>query len=205
MHGVVGIIALLAAYLLGSLPGSLLLAPLFGKADPRTSGSGNAGATNALRTGGRGYGASVLAFDIAKGLLAASLVPMAAGAGPGLAFGCGAAVVLGHVYPVFFGFRGGKGAATLIGVLLALVPGALVVGTAIWIATLVATGYVGLATMLGMAGVMLSCLFAPSALLVARLFTIAATLLIVYTHRENIRRMRAGTENRFERAMWRKP
>lgn len=199
------LVALLAAYLVGSLSGSLLLAKAFGQGDPRASGSGNAGATNALRTGGRGYGAAVLVFDLLKGVVAALAVPAIAGLGAAGAFGCAAAAVIGHVYPVYFGFRGGKGAATLIGALLALLPGALLVGLAVWIATLVATGFVGLATMLGMLGVALACLVAPAASGAAKLFVIAMTALIVYTHRENIRRMRAGEENRFERAMWRKP
>jgi len=205
MYTLLIVLAVVVAYLMGSLSGSLLLARLFGQADPRTRGSGNAGATNALRTGGRGYGAAVLAFDVFKGVVAALVVPWLFGVGPAAAFACGAAAVIGHVYPVFFGFRGGKGAATLIGVLAALVPGALLLGLAVWIATLVASGFVGLATILGMVGVALSCLFAPAAILTAKIFAIAMTLLIAYTHRDNIQRMRAGTENRFARVMfWRR-
>ncbi len=205
MNTLLIVLAIVSAYLLGSLSGSLLLARVFGKADPRTQGSGNAGATNALRTGGRGYGAAVLAFDLLKGAIAAWLVPAIFAVGSAAAFACGAAAVIGHVYPVFFGFRGGKGAATLIGVLLVLVPGALLLGVAVWIATLVASGFVGLATILGMVGVALACLFAPSATVAAQVFVVLMTLLIVYTHRENIRRMRAGTENRFARVMlWRR-
>ncbi|MES1928587.1 membrane protein [Salinisphaera dokdonensis CL-ES53] len=197
-------LGLVAAYLMGSLSGSLLLARAFGRADPRSSGSGNAGATNALRTGGRGYGAAVLVFDLVKGVVAALLVPALLGLGFAAALACGAAAVIGHVYPVFFGFRGGKGAATLIGVLLALLPGALLLGLAVWIATLVASGYVGLATLLGMVGVSLATLFAPAAGLAAKVFVIVMTALIFYTHRENIQRLRAGTENRFERVMLRR-
>ncbi len=200
----IGVVALALAYLFGSLSGSLLLARAFGRADPRTSGSGNAGATNALRTGGRGYGAAVLVFDLVKGVIAALVVPMIFSLGFAMALACGAAAVIGHVYPVFFGFRGGKGAATLIGVLLALLPGALLLGLAVWIATLVASGYVGLATLLGMVGVALATLFAPSAGVAAKVFVIAMTVLIFYTHRENIQRLRAGRENRFERVMWRR-
>jgi glycerol-3-phosphate acyltransferase PlsY len=199
-----GVVALGLAYLIGSLSGSLLLARVFGRADPRQSGSGNAGATNALRTGGRGYGAAVLVFDLLKGVIAALAVPAICGLGFGMALACGAAAVIGHVYPVFFGFRGGKGAATLIGVLLALLPGALLLGLAVWIATLVASGYVGLATLLGMVGVALATLFAPSAGVAAKVFVIVMTVLIFYTHRENIQRLRAGRENRFERVMWRR-
>lgn len=199
------VLAVAAAYLVGSLAGSLMLARVFGQADLRTQGSGNAGATNALRTGGRGYGAAVLVFDLLKGVIAALLIPALFGVGPAVAFACGAAAVIGHVYPVFFSFRGGKGAATLIGVLLSLVPGALLLGLAVWIAALVASGYVGLATVVGMLGVALACLFAPAATFAAKVFVCAMTLLIFYTHRDNIRRMHAGTENRFARAMlWRR-
>lgn len=202
---IVAIVAVLAAYLLGSLSGGLLLGRFFGQGDLRSSGSGNAGATNALRAGGRAYGLSVLLFDLVKGALAAGLVPWLAGAMAPLTFTCGAAAVIGHVWPVFFGFRGGKGAATCIGVLLVLLPGALIMGAAVWIATLVASGFVGLATMLGMLGVALACLFAPGATFAAKVFVVFMTALIVYTHRENIARMRAGNENRFARAMfWRR-
>lgn len=197
-------LALLVAYLIGSLSGSLLLAPLFGGADVRSRGSGNAGATNALRTGGRTYGATVLVFDLVKGVIAALAVPFVLSLGATAGFVCGAAAVLGHVYPVFFGFRGGKGAATLIGVLLVVLPGALVVGFAVWIATLVASGYVSLATLLGMSGVLLATVFAPSATLAGQLFALAMTALIFYTHRKNIQRLREGREHRFERAMWRR-
>jgi len=198
------LLALISAYLIGSLSGSLLLGRLFGQGDLRGSGSGNAGATNALRTGGRGYGAAVLVFDLLKGIVAALLVPALFGLGAAAALACGAAVVIGHVWPVFFGFRGGKGAATLIGVLLVLLPGSLLVGLAVWIAALTATGFVGLATVLAMGGVALACLFAPGAGLAAKLFVLAMTVLVVYTHRGNIQRVRDGTENRFERVMWRK-
>lgn len=205
MNTVVLCLALVVAYLLGSLSGSLLLARFFGGADVRAGGSGNAGATNALRTGGRAYGVAVLVFDLAKGVLAGAIVPLVLGLGMAGALACGAAAVIGHVYPVFFGFRGGKGAATLIGVLLALMPMALLVGFAVWIATLATTGYVGFATILGMVGVALAVLVAPGASAAAKVFAIAMTALIVYTHRSNIQRMRAGEENRFTRVMWRKP
>ncbi|MES1923679.1 glycerol-3-phosphate 1-O-acyltransferase PlsY [Salinisphaera sp. T31B1] len=204
MHTLLVAFVIAGAYLIGSLSGSLLLARAFGQADPRTLGSGNAGATNALRTGGRGFGGAVLVFDLVKGMVAGGLLPLIAGVSPAVALACGAAAVIGHVYPVFFGFRGGKGAATLIGVLLVLLPGALLVGFAVWVTTLVASGFVGLATMLGMLAVALAVLVAPAATVAAKWFVVAMTVVIVYTHRENIRRMRAGNENRFARAMLRR-
>lgn len=205
MNALVLCLAVAAAYLLGSLSGSLLLARFFGAVDVRAAGSGNAGATNALRTGGRAFGAAVLVFDLVKGLLAALALPALFGLDRSGALACGAAAVIGHVYPVFFGFRGGKGAATLIGVLLALMPMALLVGFAVWVAALTTTGYVGFSTMIGMAGIALAVIVAPGALAAAKLFAIAMTVLIVWTHRANVQRMRAGREHRFTRVMWRKP
>ncbi|HLQ84615.1 MAG TPA: glycerol-3-phosphate 1-O-acyltransferase PlsY [Salinisphaeraceae bacterium] len=206
MTAFLGILALIASYLLGSLSGGLLLGRLFGQQDLRASGSGNPGATNALRAGGKGYGAAVLIFDLLKGVVAAGVIPLViVGAGPAWAFLCGAAAVLGHVYPLYYGFRGGKGAATLIGVLLVLLPAALGIAVLVWLAVLVATGFVGLATMLGMITVALWCIITHAAVDAATVFVVAMTLLVFYTHRGNIARMRAGTENRFTRVMLRKP
>lgn len=199
------IISIILSYLLGALAGSLLLAPVFGKDDPRKSGSGNAGATNALRTGGRSYGVAVLVFDLLKGVAAALVIPWALGVPNGWAFACGAAAVIGHVYPVYFGFRGGKGAATVIGVLLTLLPLALGIGVVVWVATLVISGYVGLSTLLGMVAVALWCIVTHAAVDAASLFVVLMTLLVFYTHRGNIARLRSGTENRFTRVMLRKP
>lgn len=205
MHIVMILLAIVVAYLIGALPGALLLAPVFGKADPRSSGSGNAGATNALRTGGRAYGAAVLVFDLLKGVVAAAVLPWLLGVSGGWAFACGAVAVLGHVYPVYFGFRGGKGAATVIGVLLALLPAALGIGVLVWVAALLLSGYVGLSTLLGMLAVAVWTLVGHAAPDAASLFVIVMTGLVFYTHRGNIARLRAGTENRFTRIMLRKP
>lgn len=200
------VLALAAAYLLGSLSGSLLLGRVFGQADVRTSGSGNAGATNALRAGGKAYGAAVLVFDLLKGAVGAGIISwLFFGALGGWAFACGAAVVIGHVYPLYFGFRGGKGVATVIGVLLVLLPAALGIGVLVWVATLVASGYVGLAAVTGMAAVALWCLVVHATLDAASIFVLAMTALITYTHRDNIARIRAGTEDRFTRVMLHKP
>lgn len=199
------IVAVVVSYLIGALSGSLILAPAFGKEDPRKSGSGNAGATNALRTGGRGFGAAVLVFDLVKGVFAALVIPWLLAIPAGWAFACGIAAVLGHVYPVYFGFRGGKGAATVIGVLLALLPVALLVGVVVWVATLVVSGYVGLSTLLGMVAVALWCIVTHAAVDAASVFVVIITALVFYTHRGNMKRMRDGNENRFTGIMLRKP
>jgi glycerol-3-phosphate acyltransferase PlsY len=202
-------VKILIAYLLGTLLGSLILGRLRG-VDIRAMGSGNAGATNALRTQGKLFGFLVLVIDIAKGLFAVWWLPTAVLPGVGidpdlsrewLTLACGFAVIVGHVYPVWFGFRGGKGAATVVGVVAAVDPRLAVVLILSWFVVLVLTGYVGLATMLS--GVVLAIavyVFEPAdAPLLG--FCVAVTLFVIYTHRSNIARMRAGQENRVRR-LW---
>jgi glycerol-3-phosphate acyltransferase PlsY len=197
------------AYLLGTLVGSLILGALRG-VDIRNMGSGNAGATNALRTQGKVFALLVLIVDIAKGVVAVRWLPALALPGIGfdsslprewLTLACGFAVVVGHVYPVWFSFRGGKGAATVVGVVAALELRLLVPLLVSWCVVLVLTGYVGLATMLS--GVVLLAavwILEPEN---TPLLIFCATMLafVVYTHRGNIARMRAGQENRVRR-LW---
>ncbi len=198
------LLVIVAAYLIGALSGGLLIGRLLGKADLRAAGSGNAGATNALRTGGRLYGVLVLLFDLAKGVVAAGLLPLVVAGGPvWLAFACGAAAVIGHIYPVYFGFAGGKGAATLIGVLLVLAPGPLVPGVLTFVVVLVLSGMVSLSILLAMGAVVLAqAVWAWPALGSAPiLFAVAMWLLMLFTHRSNVARLMAGEESRFERVM----
>jgi len=198
------------SYLLGSIIGSLLVAYLTGGADIRTLGSGNAGATNALRTQGRKFAFWVLLIDVGKGWIAtapvatAPFVLGALGPMPGLQEWsvpvCGIAVMLGHVYPVFFGFRGGKGVATLVGVVLGISGWLLVPMILTWLIAVMLFGFVGLASVLG--AITLAVTIALRNLGVPLLvFGIAAALLILFTHRANLARMRAGTENRVRR-LW---
>jgi glycerol-3-phosphate acyltransferase PlsY len=201
----------LLAYLLGSLIGSLIVGQLRGGVDIRTMGSGNAGGTNALRTQGFGFAAWVMLIDLGKGWVAAGWLPWldipSIGIEPGiqrtwLAVACAAAAVVGHVYPVWYGFRGGKGAATLIGVLLGLQPMALVPVLLVWLAVVMLTGYVGLATMVAVAAFPVYVVFTgvdPSHALLA--FGCVMVAFVCYTHRSNIGRMRAGTESRAQR-LW---
>lgn len=201
--------AVLVAYLLGSVLGSLV-AGRFRGVDIRTQGSGNPGGTNALRTQGKGFAAIVMVVDVGKGALAAGTVPaLAFSVGeppvslPVLQVVCGAAAVVGHVWPVFFQFRGGKGAATLVGVLAVVAPVALLPVLAVFVVVLVLSGYVGLATMVATASVVGWCLFAVPSGVASPLgaFALAMTAFIIYTHRSNIQRMRTGSEHRFERLM----
>jgi glycerol-3-phosphate acyltransferase PlsY len=202
-------VKLLIAYLLGTLLGSLLLGLLRG-VDIRTMGSGNAGATNALRTQGKLFGLLVLLVDIAKGLIAVWWLPSAVLPGIGidpelprqwLALACGFAVIVGHVYPVWFGFRGGKGAATVVGVIAAVNPWLILPLVASWFIVVLLTGYVGLATMLsGVALVAVVGIAEPHNIPLLT-FCVVVAGFIIYTHRGNIARMRAGQENRVRR-LW---
>ena len=192
----------LSAYLLGSLSGSLLLGRFRG-VDIRTQGSGNAGGTNALRTQGWKFARGVVLVDVGKGALAAwlglrfappdgPLAPQALGVATALA------AVVGHVWPVWHGFRGGKGVGTLLGALLVLWPVAVPWMLLAWVAVLVASGYVGLASVVAVA------LLVPLAgwmkVEPSRWwFAGLAALLVLFTHRGNLQRLRAGTESRFER------
>ena len=199
---------LLFAYLIGSVSGSLVLGRLRG-VDIRTQGSGNAGGTNAFRTQGAKFALGVVLVDIGKGALAAWLAlrfaPLDGPLSPrALGFLAAFAAAMGHVWPVWHGFRGGKGVGTLLGGLAVLWPLALLPLFAVWLGVLVATGYVGLASIIATA-----CLIPLAWWLqmdrATQMFAIAAALLVLFTHRVNVRRLRNGTESRFERVrVWRR-
>jgi glycerol-3-phosphate acyltransferase PlsY len=199
----------LIAYLLGSVLGSLVMGRLRG-VDIREQGSGNAGGTNALRTQGSRFALGVVLIDVGKALLAVGVLPSLAlpwvGFDPGVANGwltvaCATAVVVGHVYPVWYEFRGGKGAATLIGAVAVLAPAALLPVAVVWLACVVLTGYVGLGTMLGTATLPVFFWLAEPRVMPLVSFGVVMAAFIAYTHRANIARMRAGEENRARR-LW---
>jgi glycerol-3-phosphate acyltransferase PlsY len=199
----------LLAYLLGSLMGSLIVGRFYGGVDIRKAGSGNAGSTNALRTQGKVFALWVMIIDIGKGVAAAWLVPSIplpvpggeALAGPWTAAVCGMLCIIGHVFPVFFGFRGGKGAATYVGVTAVLAPLALIPGLLVFAVTLTISGYVGLSTVLSTWGITLFAAYYFGLNSAFFTYALAMALFILYTHRGNLQRLMAGNENRFERAM----
>jgi glycerol-3-phosphate acyltransferase PlsY len=200
----------LCSYLLGSMIGSLIVGQLRGGIDIRTMGSGNAGGTNALRTQGAWFAVCVMLIDIGKGWLATALLPswhtawlpLDASVDRGwLTVACAGAVVLGHVYPVWYGFRGGKGAATLLGVVVGLLPIALPIVLAVWLVTVMLSGFVGLATILAVTSFSFYLMFARIDNQAWLSFGIGMAIFTIYTHRANISRMRSGTENRVQR-LW---
>lgn len=197
------IIKVVLAYLLGSVSGSLLLGKIK-KIDIRMQGSGNAGGTNAFRTQGLLFAIGVVTIDIGKGYIAARWIPALdiGGLQTGLdtslvAMACGLAAVLGHVFPVWHGFRGGKGAATAVGALIVIEPWLLLPLVICWLVTLIMTGYVGLSTVLASFSLVpASWAMNNNTLLV---FTAILAVFILFTHRMNMRKLISGTENRFER------
>ena len=199
------------SYLLGSIVGGLILGRLRGGVDLRTLGSGNPGGTNALRTQGKAFALCVLLIDIGKGWIATRV--LAAWALPGidpappqwrvwLVAACGIAVMLGHVYPLWYGFRGGKGVATLVGAVLGIDPWLLVPMLVTWFVTVILSGFVGLASMLGAVGLVVAITVSGVEPRIPLLwYGVLTALLIAFTHRSNIARMHAGTEPRARR-LW---
>ncbi|RJS94048.1 glycerol-3-phosphate acyltransferase [Salinisphaera sp. Q1T1-3] len=199
LEGMAIALALVSAYLIGSFSGALVLAPVFGVSDVRDRGSGNAGATNAWRVGGRAYGGAVLAFDAVKGAVAAGFVSGLIAPDLPWPYACGWLAIAGHVWPVFHRFRGGKGAATAVGVFAILLPLALVVGCLVFAVLLAWRRIVSVATLGGGAACVLSACLVPGLPAAASGLAVCAFALIVYTHRPNLQRLAAGTEPRLAR------
>lgn len=196
-------VAIVGGYLLGSVSFAVLVSRVFGLNDPRSYGSGNPGATNVLRSGSKAAAIAVLVLDVLKGLLPVALVlhigPDYGLTGAGAAALTGLAAFVGHLYPVFFGFKGGKGVATALGVVLALSPWLALAVLVVFGVVLAATRYVSLASMSAAAAAPLIMLLPGPwghSVLAVLAFLVMATLLI-WRHRANIERLRAGTEAKF--------
>jgi len=200
------LLAVVLSYLMGSIPTAAIAGRLRG-VDLRSEGSGNLGATNALRVLGPSVGVPVLAIDLAKGAAAVLLVSQLPGAADqlgtgGIRLACGVAAIVGHILPLFAGFRGGKGVATACGVFLAMAPMATGACVVLWLVLVLVTRYVSVGSIAAAA-------FLPLAVqLEARLrdmpqpvpLVVAAgvvAIFVVVRHRPNIRRLVVGTENRF--------
>ena len=201
MPAVLPVIALVAAYLIGSIPTAYLVGRANG-VDLRTVGSGNLGATNVFRTLGWKAGLFVYIVDMTKGALPVALLPSAAGVGRGWPWGVafGIAAILGHVKPVFLmGKGGGKGVATASGVFLALAPIPALCAFLTFVVVVAITKYVSLGSLVGAVVLPLALLLQTRALTPLVLVSAAIAGFVFWTHRENITRLRNGTERRISR------
>ena len=198
-NGIAPVVVVTGSYLLGSIPFSFLVARLFGVSDVRTVGSGNVGATNVMRTAGKTAGLVAFALDALKGALASGLVLRLFPGSVLLAALAAAAAVLGHMYPVWLGFRGGKGVATGAGAFVPLATSAAVGALAIFALTLAATRYVSVASVAGALGLAALAWISGAPRAVAATAT-ALALLIAWKHRANLQRIASGTESRLGRA-----
>lgn len=186
---------LLVSYLLGSVSFSILVVRIIAHKDIREEGSGNAGATNVLRNHGAAAGIVVAILDVAKGAAAVVLM-RAATANPAYLAGAAFAVILGHVFPLYFRFRGGKGVATTVGAFAAVAWAPTLVAAAIFLAVVAVTRYVSLGSILATVAlppVSLLLFRVPDAVVLAEC---AVALLVLFKHLENLKRLAAGTERK---------
>jgi glycerol-3-phosphate acyltransferase PlsY len=197
MRFVLPLILTLLAYLVGSVPFGLLMSKAKG-VDIRTMGSGNIGATNVLRCLGKPLGITCFVLDALKGFLPATLFPWIGNCHPDFGILFGAAAVLGHNFPIFLRFKGGKGVATSAGLLLGVTPLAMGVGLLTWAAVFFTTRYVSLGSILAALAVVLVGWAADYSPLTAIALTLLGALTI-WRHRANVRRLLDGTENRFQK------
>ena len=201
---VTAILGLLVAYLLGSVPSAVWIGKVFYGTDVREHGSGNAGATNTFRVLGKKAGIPVLLFDVLKGWLAVMLAlvvteaPVHSQDFVNIQLALGVAAVMGHIFPVFAGFRGGKGIATLFGVALAVHPWACLVAVGVFLLVFLATNYVSLGSI--SAGISLPfiviLLFKESVVPSMVVFSIMVAILILITHQKNIERLLRREESK---------
>ena len=193
------------AYLLGSIPFGLILVQMVRGEDVRLSGSGNIGATNVARTGGKGLGIATLLLDALKGYIAVAIAMVASRRLPDVQLALAASLaalcaILGHVFPVWLKFRGGKGVATAVGAFVGMAPRAMLVVLAIFLIVVAIFRYVSLGSIVASAVFPVLAFFlyrrqsSPAALAVM----LGASLLIIFKHRANIRRLLNGTENRLQ-------
>jgi acyl phosphate:glycerol-3-phosphate acyltransferase len=198
------VVAVIIAYILGSIPTAVWVGKIFHGIDVREHGSGNAGATNVIRVLGWKSGIPVMIIDIGKGWLAAYLPVLFQLADPGsaqlvnLQIITGAASIIGHVYPVLAGFRGGKGVGCTVGTLIAIHPLLTLSCLAIFLTVLLITGYVSLASMsMGLSFPVLLFTLFSSPSFYFKIFSVIIAFAIILTHRKNIKRLLKGEESRF--------
>lgn len=182
------------AYLLGSIPTAILVARALGLPDPRTTGSRNPGATNVLRYGGKSAAAFTLAGDVLKAVIPVSIARWL-DADPAIIAGCGLFAFLGHLYPVFFGFKGGKGVATALGVWLVIAPPVAGLLLATWVGMALVFRYSSLAALVAaLAAPVYVWWLAPIDAYVV--LSVLMSMLLTWRHRSNIRKLATGQESR---------
>jgi len=192
------LVSIPAAYLLGSIPFGYLLVKIFRKEDIRASGSGNIGATNVARSGAKGLGIATLLLDVGKAYLAVKIAQYFVPGVSDLAMVAAIAAILGHVFPVWLGFRGGKGVASALGVFLALVPMLALCIFGAFLVVFALTRYVSLGSVLASASVPLFALFFVRPMTpIVRFGFFFIPLVVILKHHANIRRLISGTESRF--------
>ena len=185
------------AYLLGSIPFGLLISKAKGQ-DIRTMGSCNIGATNVLRCLGKPLGITCFVLDVLKGYLPAAIFPIIGKIDPAFGILFGTAAILGHNFPIFLKFKGGKGVATSAGVLLGVAPLAVVIGLLTWVIVFYSSGYVSLGSIVAAIFVILTSWTAGYGTVTAVALTLLG-ILTIYRHRTNIQRLMNGTENKFHK------
>ena len=185
-----------ASYLLGATPTSYLMGRLTRGIDLREHGSGNLGATNAFRVLGWKAALPAALVDVLKGWAPVALLPRWDGADPEWALAYGAATIVGHVYSVYVGFKGGKGVATSAGVFTALAPWATLVALVVWLVTVSLTRIVSLASLLAAAALPVAVYYTDEPRLTLWL-AVGLAVFVIYAHRSNIGRLMRGEENRF--------
>ena len=195
------LIVVLAAYLLGSIPSSVWIGKIFYGIDVREHGSGNAGTTNTIRILGYKAGIPVFIIDALKGWFAVFLTKIVFGYFPTIempeymSFVAAVAVVLGHIFPVFAGFRGGKGVATLLGVGFGLIPIPALIALGIFMVVLFSFGYVSLASITAAVTLpFVTYFFVMPEHILLLLLTVAVAIFVPITHRQNIKRLLSGTD-----------
>ena len=202
------IVLIILSYLFGSISTSTIICRIK-NVDIKKIGSGNAGATNTVRALGKKYGALVLILDILKGVIPTLIATTLSSNSLTLPILCAFSTVLGHVFPIYFSFKGGKGAATFIGTIIVLFPIGALICLIVWISVIFLSGYVGLATILAAIIFPLSILIAGKMNLI--FFGVTAMLFVLTAHYKNFIRLIQGKENKFEKvhifnsnSIWRK-
>lgn len=203
MINIENVLALIGAYLIGSIPSAVWIGKAFYSIDVREYGSGNAGATNTFRVLGKKAGIPVLLIDIIKGYMALQLVLFIGNYLPGtqqyitFKLTLGIAALLGHIFPIFAGFRGGKGVATLLGILIAVQPVAALICTVIFVFILLISGYVSLGSMTAaIAYPFIIMLVLHETIPIVNIFAMAVAILVLITHQKNIERLLRGSESK---------